>query len=191
MKLNLSTVSDTVERHLNDILGQNQPLLPVPDWQPQHCGTMDLVIKANGEWWHEGQQILRPALIDLFARVLWLEDGQYYLKTPVEKIQIQVEDVPLLIQAVEHIQCDGMDYLQFTTAQGEKVIADHQHSIEMRCFRGEWRPYIHVRWGLYALIQRSVFYHLIALGQLQENAEGDTILTLRSGTAQFTLSQPV
>ncbi|GAF54155.1 DUF1285 domain-containing protein [Psychrobacter sp. JCM 18900] len=29
---------------------------------------MDLTIKANGEWWHEGGQMTRESLVSLFAR---------------------------------------------------------------------------------------------------------------------------
>lgn len=39
---------------------------PVDQWQPKRCGKMDLSVKANGEWWHEGQLIKRQSLLDLF-----------------------------------------------------------------------------------------------------------------------------
>ena len=44
---------------------------PVDQWQPKRCGKMDLSVKANGEWWHEGQLIKRQSLLDLFSSVLW------------------------------------------------------------------------------------------------------------------------
>ena len=61
------------------------------------------------------------------------------------------------------------------------MIVDEQHPIFMREYEGELRPYVHVRFGLNALIQRAAFFHLIELGSLQENAEGDAILSLKSG----------
>ncbi|MDO4224147.1 MAG: DUF1285 domain-containing protein [Acinetobacter sp.] len=164
---------------------------PVDQWNPTLCGTMDLRIHANGEWWHEGRPITRRALIDLFAQLLWVEQGQYYLKTPVEKIQIQVDDAPLQIIAVEQqISDDGTTYLYCQTAHGDHLCLNEQHPIEMRTFQGEWRPYVHVRFGLWALVQRAVFYHLIDYGQLQETSQGGTILTLTSGNVQFHLSTP-
>ncbi|MGB0899213.1 MAG: DUF1285 domain-containing protein, partial [Psychrobium sp.] len=36
---------------------------PLETWSPQSCGTMDLLIKANGEWWHNGSKITRDKLI--------------------------------------------------------------------------------------------------------------------------------
>jgi hypothetical protein len=43
---------------------------------------------------------------DLFSKVLWKEDAKYYLKTPVEQIEIEVEDEPLLVNQVDVIEID-------------------------------------------------------------------------------------
>lgn len=80
--------------------GHKRSIPPLEQWHPKHCGAMDLLVKANGEWWHEGQLIKRQALVDLFSSVLWKEQGKFYLKTPVEQIEIQVEDEPLFINQV-------------------------------------------------------------------------------------------
>ena len=73
--------------------------------------AMDLLVKANGEWWHEGQLIKRQALIDLFSSVLWKEQGRFYLKTPVEQIEIQVEDEPLFINQVDEVEIAGQQII--------------------------------------------------------------------------------
>ncbi len=185
--MTISSLSTTLQQLLTT--PTNTPL-PIEQWNPTVCGSMDLTIKANGEWWHEGQKIQRPALIQLFSRVLWLEDGQYYLKTPVEKIQIQVEDAPFLIEDVEQITQQQHTYLLFRTNVQEQILLDKQHPIFMRQFKGEWRPYLHIRLGLNALIQRSVFYHLLQFGELQETPQGDTILKIVSGEQLFELSTP-
>lgn len=39
-------------------------------------------------------KINRPAMVKMFSRILWLEDGEHFLVTPVEKVRIQVEDAP-------------------------------------------------------------------------------------------------
>ena len=61
---------------------------------------MDFVIKANGEWWHEGEKMTRESLVSLFATILWKEESngvtEYFLKTPMQKIRIQVEDAPAI-----------------------------------------------------------------------------------------------
>lgn len=178
-------------QHLNQIQVEQKDykrvIPPLELWQPQLCGTMDLVIKENGEWWHEGKIIQRQALIDLFAKVLCYEDGQYYLKTPIEKIQIQVEDAPLQIKDVSKYD----DELYFTTSQGDEILLSVKNPLEMRQIGDEWRPYIYVRYGLWASIPRAVFYHLIELGELQQNEQNDTILRLESGAFIVELTTPV
>lgn len=179
-------------------LDQDRQIPPLEKWNPDHCGKMDLVIKANGEWWHEGSPIRRQKMIDLFSKVLWKEDGYYYLKTPVEKIQIEVEDVPLLITQVDQIDIDGIQHLQMTTQNQDVFLLDDSHPIFMRRFQStvqssdldaqidEVRPYVRVRYALDALIQRQAFYHLISLGELYDEPNG-TCLKLKSGTSHFTL----
>lgn len=90
---------------------------------------MDLIIKANGEWWHEGQLMKRQSMLDLFSSVLWQEAGKFYLKTPVEQIEIEVEDAPLLVNRVEQVQIDGQAYLQLTTTNQDVVLVDDAHPI--------------------------------------------------------------
>ncbi len=160
---------------------------PLEQWAPKHCGKMDLTVKANGEWWHEGQLIRRQAMIDLFSSVLWKENGRFYLKTPVEQIEIEVEDEPLLVNQVDQIELNGLHYIQLTTSNQDVVLVDQEHPIFMREYAGQLRPYVHVRFGINALIQRQTFYHLVALGELVENAQAETILCLQSGDLDLQL----
>ena len=160
---------------------------PVDQWQLKRCGKMDLSVKANGEWWHEGQLIKRQSLLDLFSSVLWKENDQFYLKTPAEQIEIKVEDEPLFVNQVNQIKLNGKQYIELTTTNQDVVIVDEDHPIFMREYEGELRPYVHVRFGINALIQRQSFYHLVQYGELEENAEGKTILHLQSGDLHLQL----
>ena len=168
--------------------GHKRSIPPLEQWHPKHCGTMDLLVKANGEWWHEGQLIKRQALVDLFSSVLWKEQDKFYLKTPVEQIEIQVEDEPLFINQVDVVEIGQQNYIQLTTTHQDIVIVDEEHPIFMREYAGELRPYVHVRFGINALIQRAAFLHLVELGELSENAQGETILSLKSGDLHLHLS---
>ncbi|KAF1016595.1 MAG: hypothetical protein GAK29_04502 [Acinetobacter bereziniae] len=167
--------------------GHKRSIPPLEQWQPKHCGKMDLKVKANGEWWHEGQLIKRQALLDLFTKVLWKEQGKFYLKTPVEQIEIEVEDEPLLVNQVDQVEIEGQTYLQVTTTNQDICLVDSEHPIFMREFQGELRPYVHIRFGINALIQRHAFFHLIEYGSLLENEQGDTILSLQSGDLHLQL----
>ena len=97
-----------IAQYLKGVQQSHQRVIPpVEQWHPKHCGKMDLRIKANGEWWHEGQLIKRAALLDLFSKVLWKENEKFYLKTPVEQIEIQAEDEPSLINPAHPVEIHG------------------------------------------------------------------------------------
>ena len=181
---NLSNISQYLK---NAQSSHKRSIPPLDQWHPKHCGAMDLKVKANGEWWHEGQLIKRQSLIDLFSTVLWKEGGKFYLKTPVEQIEIEVEDEPLFVNRVEQIQLDGLHYIQLSTTTQDVVIVDQEHPIFMREFDGELRPYVHVRFGINALIQRASFFHLVEMGELMENRQGESILLLKSGNFDLQL----
>ena len=200
VKQNNSTSAhlDTVvpdDKNLNNIAqylkdaqpGHKRSIPPLEQWHPKHCGKMDLLIKANGEWWHEGQLIKRQSMIDLFSSVLWKEQGKFYLKTPVEQIEIEVEDEPLLVNRVDQVELNGIAYIQMNTTNDDIVIVDQEHPIFMREYQGELRPYIHVRFGMNALIQRAAFFHLVEMGELSENQQGESTLLLKSGNFDLQL----
>ena len=113
--------------------------------------TADFRIDRDGQWYHDGAPIKREALAKLFSdRALKMdEDGLYWLQTPFEKYPVEVEDVPYVI--VDYQREKGA--LTFYTNLNETT----KSPIEMR----EEIPYVEVRDGLYARINRSVYYNLI------------------------------
>ncbi|WP_216935109.1 MULTISPECIES: DUF1285 domain-containing protein [unclassified Acinetobacter] len=178
-----------IAQYLKDAQGSHKRSIPpLEQWQPKHCGAMDLKVLANGEWWHEGQLIKRQPMIDLFATVLWKENNKFYLKTPVEMIEIEVEDEPLFVNQVDQVEINGMTYLRLGTTTQDMIIVDADHPIFMREYKGELRPYVHVRFGINALIQRAAFLHLVEMGELGENPTGETVLSLKSGDLDLHLS---
>jgi hypothetical protein len=151
-------------------------LPPVHLWHPEHCGDIDIRIRKDGVWFHEGTPIGREALVRLFSTVLRLDPDGYHLVTPVEKLKIQVEDAPFIATRVDVLPGnDGVgDTLRFETNVGDVVEAgpDHVLRVETDPTTGEPRPYLHVRRGLEALIARSVFYELAELAAERDTPEG-------------------
>jgi hypothetical protein len=136
-------------------------LPPVDKWHPERTGAIDIRIDSAGQWYHDGSAIKRQPLVDLFATILRIEGGDYYLVTPVEKLKIEVEDVPFIAVDVE-IQGAGEDAeLLFKTNVGDVVLADEAHPLMLR----NTRPYLEVRQGLQAKLTRSVYYRLAELAQ--------------------------
>jgi uncharacterized protein len=58
-------------------------------------------INTEGEWYYGETQLERCGLIRLFYTVLKKEDNAYFLVTPVEKVQVLVDDVPYSVTQVE------------------------------------------------------------------------------------------
>ena len=163
---------------------------PVHLWNPPYCGDLDIRIARNGMWWYLGTPIGRLELVRLFASVLKLEDGKYFLVTPVEKIGITVDDAPFV--AVDFtVEGEGPDNndaqtLTFETNVGDFTAAGPENPIRVTRDpeTGEPSPYVHVRRGLEALIDRKSFYRLVDIGEHRE-VDGARWFGLRSGGAFF------
>jgi len=145
-------------------------LPPVHLWNPDFCGDIDMVIKRDGVWFHEGTPIGRARLVRLFSTVLKREGDEFFLVTPVEKMRISVEDAPFLA-VLMHVEGKGPEQqLSFTSNVGDEVIAGPEHKLVFRkgAVPGEGAPYIDMRAGLEARIARAVFYDLVALGETHQ-----------------------
>lgn len=145
-------------------------LPPVHLWNPAHSGEIDIVIRKDGRWFHEGAPISREALVRLFSTVLRKDPDGFHLVTPVEKMKITVEDAPFIAVRVDRV---GED-LRFVTNVGDEVVAGAENAIrvEVDAETGEPRPYLHVRRGLEALIARPVFYELVEMAEERETEAG-------------------
>lgn len=150
-------------------------LPPVDKWNPEHCGEMDLVIKRDGSWWHEGTRIARERLTKLFSTVLRKDDdGIHYLVTPVEKIAIEVELAPFLAVRVDRAGDGEAQSLVFRTNFDDLVEAgpDHPIAIQKDAQTGEPVPLVRVRGRLDALLTRPVFYELADMAETQDGVPG-------------------
>jgi len=157
---------------LEDKAGGSLP--PVEQWNPDYCGEIDMVIKRDGTWFHEGTPIGRARLVRLFSTVLKREGDKHFLVTPVEKLGIDVEDAPF-VAVLMAVDGAGKDQrLTFSTNVGDRARAGEKHPLVFRenPQTGEHTPYIEVRAGLEALVSRAVFYDLVALGETHQ-IDGD------------------
>ena len=141
-------------------------LPPVHLWNPPFCGDLDMRIARDGTWFYLGTPIGRFELVKLFSSILRKDDDKYFLVTPVEKVGITVEDAPFV--AVDfNVIGDGVDQkLHFETHVGDFSEASAANPIRVvrDPVTGEPAPYVHIRAGLEALIDRKSFYRLIDLG---------------------------
>lgn len=152
-------------------LAEAKKLPPVEQWNPSHCGDSGMRIARDGTWFHEGSPIGRAAMVRLFSTILRREpDGRFVLVTPVEKLDIEVEDAPFV--AVE-LKTEGEGEarsLALRLNTGDVVVAGPHQPLRFAERDDGPHPYLLVRGGLEALVARSVYYELAEIA-LAEGAE--------------------
>ena len=165
---------------------KSQTLPPVISWNPPFCGDLDIRIARNGTWYYLGTPIGRFELVKLFSSILKIEDGKYFLVTPIEKVGIKVDDAPFVAVDFNEIEITGKKALKFETQVGDEVIASDKNPIRVvrDTVSDEPAPYIHIRNGLDALIDRKTFYRLIDIGQ-HKKYENDDWFGIESASAFF------
>jgi hypothetical protein len=176
---------------------------PAPAAKPAHarhdCGQFDIRIAKDGTWLYKGSPIGRKELVCLFASVLKREaDGAYVLETPAERGRIEVEDAPFVAVELFWRECPDPDCttgglrqcLTFRTNLDEMVTADAEHPIRVVIDprTREPRPYVTVRPGIEARINRAVFYELVALAQT-ENVDGREVMGVWSEGVFFPIDE--
>ena len=159
---------------------------PVHLWNPPFCGDLDIRIARDGTWFYLGTPIGRPELVRLFASILKREGDAYFLVTPVEKVGIRVDDAPFVAVDFEAAGEGREQVLTFETNLGELAEAgpDHPLRVVRDPESGEPAPYVMVRAGLEALIDRKSFYRLVELGAHEER-DGQSWFGLWSGGEFF------
>lgn len=139
--------------------------------RPIECGSLPFVIKRDGTWLYRGTPINRREMVCLFSSVLKREaDGSYWLETPAERGQIEVEDVPWTAVEMDWSGDGPSQVLSFRTNVDQVVAAGPEHPITVRhgCLECAPVPYLRVRdtangMPIDARISRAVYYELVAL----------------------------
>ena len=159
----MEELPDLASLSLSEIatLVEQRRLPPVEQWHPTHCGDSEMRIARDGTWFHQGSPIGRPAMVRLFSTILRREaDGRFVLVTPVEKLDIAVDDAPFVAVEMKAEGSAAAARLAFRLNTGELVTAGPDHPLRFTDGEDGPRPYLHVRGGLEALVARAVYYDL-------------------------------
>lgn len=144
---------------------------PVHLWNPPFCGDLDMRIARDGTWFYLGTPIGRFELVKLFSSILRKDGEKYFLVTPVEKVGITVDDAPFVAVDFTVSSAGDDQVLTFETHVGDMVIASGEDPIRVKRDpeTGEPSPYVHIRAGLEALIDRKSFYRMVDIGTTHED----------------------
>ncbi|MEM1086713.1 MAG: DUF1285 domain-containing protein [Pseudomonadota bacterium] len=156
--------------------GLDGKLPPVHLWNPDRSADIQMEIRRDGSWWHEGDPIKRERLVKLFSRILRRdEDGSFWLVTPYEKVVVHVEDAPFMAVRVDRSGEPGpQQTLVFKTNLGDVTLAGPDAAIRVETDPAtlEPTPYVLVRGRLEAKLTRAVFYELADMAVAHEGSAG-------------------
>ena len=125
-------------------LAAEQRLPPVEKWNPTHCGDSEMRIARDGTWFHQGSPIGRINMVRLFSTILRREpDGSHVLVTPVEKLDIAVDDAPFVAVELKAERDGDAATLAFRLNTGDLVTAGPDHPLRFAPGEDGPRPYLH------------------------------------------------
>lgn len=171
----LTQAAQTIEK--------SQGIPPLEQWSPDFCGDIDMQIKRDGRWFYGGTPIGRAKMVTLFSKVLWLEEGKYFLKTPVEKVGIEVEDAAFLFTQFYHQDgVNGPELVLISNTEDEIVVnKEHPLWVDIDAETGEPSPYVMVRFGMKGRLHRNLYYQLVELAELQTIGDEENLVVSSAG----------
>ncbi|MGL4448499.1 MAG: DUF1285 domain-containing protein [Shewanella sp.] len=129
-----------------------EPIFSGPGAQGQ--GEPLFAIHASGQWYYQGAP-LPTRFAKLFASILHCIDGDHFLITPVETIQVAVVDVPLLIVAVA--ADSSASAITLTSSLGtEHVITDLSQMLVT-----DFGISVPLARGLWGKLNRACYYRFV------------------------------
>ncbi len=162
---------------------KNASAPPLHLWHPELSGDIDIVIRRDGSWMHEGSPIRRHSLVCLFASILRREDdGEYYLVTPVEKWRLQVEALPLVVTDFDVLNPGSAEQvLRITTNTDKHWDVAPEYPLFL-CAEEQGIPAVQLDNGLAALFSRAAWYRLADYCDAEERGTEEGFSLLSSGT---------
>lgn len=159
-------------------------------WDPVYSGDSEMRISRDGRWYYQGSLISRPALVQLFSRLLRREGEQYYLVTPVEKLSITVDDAPFVSTNIEVEGQGDQQNIYVTTNLGDTALLGSEHPLWVNIDpqTQEPSPYLSIGNNLPVLLQRSDFYQLVEHAE-QAVVDQRTVLGVWSQQQFFVLGE--
>lgn len=160
------------------------------NWNPSQCGDSQMRIASDGRWFYQDSLIARPALVQLFSRLLRREGKQYFLVTPVEKLNIEVEDAPF-VSINTYIQGVGSEQMLYVTTNLHDTVcvsAEHPLWVEANPHTQEPAPYVSIGANLAVRVQRSDFYQLVDYAQ-ERLMDEERVMAVFSAGEWFSLGR--
>ena len=128
-------------------------------------------INAHCEWYYKESKITRHSMVKLFSTILVRDDDNtYHLRTPVEDVLVEVEDVPYMITEMFVTNKRNLSYICFKTNVDFSLMLGRKNPLwlEKKDNSEELIPYVLVKRGLIAKVSRPVYYQLVELLEVKK-----------------------
>ena len=128
-------------------------------------------INAHCEWYYKESKITRHSMVKLFSTILLRDDdNSYHLRTPVEDVLVEVEDVPYMITEMFVTNKRNLSYICFKTNVDFSLMLGRKNPLwlEKKDNSEELIPYVLVKRGLIAKVSRPVYYQLVELLEVKK-----------------------
>ena len=163
-------------------------LPPLDTWTPETAGDSRMRIAGDGRWFHEGREIVRPAMVRAFASLLSRDDdGRHWLLTPRERLAIEVEDAAFLAIDMALRGEPDAPVLAFRLNTDEFVVAGPDHALRAAGDPVAPALYLGVRHGAEARLNRSTYAQLVE--HALDCGDGGDELAVVSGGVRFVLGR--
>lgn len=172
---------------IRELLKNPKSLPPIEKWTPERVGEIDILINASGEWLYQGNKMERLSVVQLLSTILKKEGDDYFLVSPAEKLKLQVEDVPFVVVMMD-VEGEGVGQkLHFSTQVGDCFTLTPEHALRVAYNeKQEPAPYVHVRAGLEAKLNRTVYYELA-----EKLVELNNVVALKGEAIQDKVVRPL
>ena len=125
---------------LNSVNSIKEEFPPVHLWDPELCEGVEMKIDREGNWFYQGSIIDRRKLKVLFSRILKLENNNYYLVTPVEKVSVKVDLAPYMI--IDYEVDDTKTKIILKTNLELSIPLNKDHKLEIKRIGDENIPFV-------------------------------------------------
>ena len=164
----------SISKIKKDLEGQKK-FPPVDQWNPDLCEGQEFFIDREGDWYYNSSPIKNSKLINLFSTVLWKDESNYFLVTPVEKVPVKVDLAPYKIIDFEIVD----DNIKLITNLNYDFFLDEDHVSRLVKYEESYVPLVIVRNNIEGFINRNTYYKLVDLA-ISQNHKEDNYLYLRS-----------
>ena len=131
---------------------------PLDEWNPPLCEGVEFTLDEDSNWFYNGSEIKRKAMIKLFSKLVKREGDNYFVVTPSEKICLKAKGE--IFSIIDYKKEEENYFFKTNTDEWVKLTSTNYIKVDM--VNNHPYPKILLRDGIWGLLTRNIFYLLIS-----------------------------